>query len=80
MKHFLAFMTCFSSRALVHLKANCWLSASQTSVFILYLGSLCDQLGGVELGHHALEHLVDDGRKHTLVIVFPQLLVQDRQA
>lgn len=55
-------------------------SPVDTPCFILYLGSLGDQLRGIELGHHALEHLVDDGRKHTLVIVFPQLLVHDWQA
>lgn len=42
----------------------------------MYLRSLCDKLGGVELGHHTFEHFVDDGGQHTLVIVLAQVLVE----
>lgn len=56
-----------------------WNPSADLIVFIPYLGSLCDQLGGIELGHHALKHLIDDRRKHTFIIVLPQLLVHDRQ-
>ncbi|TNN33062.1 hypothetical protein EYF80_056773 [Liparis tanakae] len=44
-----------------------------------YLRALRDELRGVELGHHALQHLVDDGGQHALVVVLPQLLVQGGQ-
>lgn len=46
---------------------------------VLYLRSLRDELRGVELGHDALQHLVDDGGQHALVVVLPQLLVEGRQ-
>lgn len=41
--------------------------------------SLGDQLAGVELGHHALQHLVDDGRQHPLVKVRTQSPVDLRK-
>ena len=44
-----------------------------------YLSSLSDELRGVELGHDALQHLVDDGRQDALVVVLSQLLVEDGQ-
>uniref|UniRef100_A0A480HAH8 Prohibitin-2 n=1 Tax=Sus scrofa TaxID=9823 RepID=A0A480HAH8_PIG len=44
-----------------------------------HLGPLGDQLGGVELGHHTLEHLVDNGGQHSLLIVQPQALVHAGQ-
>lgn len=34
--------------------------------------SLRDQLACVKLCHHALQHLVDDARQHTLVVVLAQ--------
>ena len=40
--------------------------------------ALRDELRGVELGDHALEHLVADGGQHLLVEVDAQLLVHDR--
>lgn len=44
-----------------------------------YLSSLRDELRGVELGHNALQHLIDDGWQYALVVVLPQLLVEHRQ-
>jgi hypothetical protein len=41
--------------------------------------SLCDELARIELGHHALEHLVDDGRKDPLVVVLAEGSVNLRQ-
>ena len=43
------------------------------------LGSLGDELRGVELGHDGLEHLVADGRENPLVVVLAQPAVQGGQ-
>jgi hypothetical protein len=42
--------------------------------------TLCDQLTGVELRHHALEHLVDNRRQHPLVVVGSQRPIDLRQS
>lgn len=39
-----------------------------------------DQLGGVELGHHRLEHLVDQRGQNSLVVVLAKGLVDSRQS
>ena len=41
--------------------------------------SLRDELTGVELGHDAFEHLVDDARQHAVIIVGAQRAVDLRQ-
>lgn len=48
-------------------------------VSVCYLCALCDELRSVELCHHALQHLVDDGGQDALVVVLSQLLVEDGQ-
>ncbi len=40
---------------------------------------LRDQLTGVELGDHSLEHLIDYGRQHSLLVVQAQIRVDLRQ-
>lgn len=45
-----------------------------------YLCSLGDELRGVELCHHALQDLVDDGRQDALVVVLSQVLVEEGKA
>lgn len=44
-----------------------------------HLSSLRDELRGVELGDHALEHLVDDGGQDSLLVVQAQALVHAGQ-
>lgn len=40
--------------------------------------TLRDELAGVELRNHALQNLVDNGRKHPLIVVGPQRSVDLR--
>lgn len=50
----------------------------QTRHFIIlltHLLTLCNQLGGVEFGHHTLQHFVADWRQNLLVVVQSQLSV-----
>lgn len=42
---------------------------SHESAHVLTLG---DQLRSIELGNHALQHLVNNGRQHTLIVIRPQ--------
>src|SRR3954468_17013514 len=42
--------------------------------------SLRDQLTGVKLRHHGLEHFIHDGREHTLIVVSSKLSVAEKKS
>lgn len=58
---------------------NVLCNLSRSSLRKGHLGSLCDELRGVEFGHHALEHLVDDGGQDSLLVVQAQALIHAGQ-